>query len=156
MEKEKYLFKVKKSRKIYLWVYLLILIIVGSLIYFYSIGYNIDNFVLIPSMIFIFLIIVITEFNHMGEWWAVTKTQLVKGKGIFNRNVGSIDFLKISDLEIDQPFYKILLNYGTINVRVFSKYMPIKNINSPGKFLGKLQKLVSDRVEPKETNHSKK
>ncbi len=65
------------------------------------------------------------------------------------KNVTKIDFLKVSDLEIDQPLLQRLLGYGTVNVRVFSKYPPVKNINKPQKFLEELQKLVRKRVEVK-------
>jgi hypothetical protein len=62
-----------------------------------------------------------------------------------SKNVREIDFSSISDLDLEQPLFKRILNYGNVNVRLFlnETSISIKNINNPGQFIERLQEIIS-------------
>jgi hypothetical protein len=145
MQKRKYLIRVKRSRKTYLLIYLMNLIIISLWGYLYYNGHALNRIALIISAIFIFLTIKFTELHRFKDWWGVTESSLVQSTGIFNKNVREVDFSSISDLDLDQPFFKRILNYGDINVRLFlnETSIKIKNITKPRAFIEELQRIIS-------------
>jgi membrane protein YdbS with pleckstrin-like domain len=145
MQKRKYLLKVRRSRKTYFLLYLMIVLIISLIGYLYYEGYSISSFALIISFLFIFLIIKFTELHRFKDWWAITPTSIIQSTGIFNKNVRDIDFSSISDLDLDQSFFKRILNYGNVNVRLFLNETSIKiiDINKPEEFIEELQRIIS-------------
>jgi len=123
------------------------LIVVGILFYINYNGYEIEKSILIFSGVFILGIIILVEILQAREWWGVTEHSLVHSKSILNKSIREIDFSSISDLDLDKPFYKRILNYGTVNVRLFinETAICIKNINRPEEFIDFLQELISKR-----------
>lgn len=147
MTKRKYLIKVKRSRKTYLVLYLMIIAIFGLLIYIKNKGYEINQIPLIIAIAFAFFVIKFTELHRFKDWWAVTDKSLIQSTGIFNKNVREVDFSSISDLDLDQPFFKRIINYGDVNVRLFlnETSIKIKDINRPMDFIEDLQEIMSIR-----------
>jgi len=145
MQNRKYLLKVRRSRKTYCLLYLMIISIIGLISYFYYKGNSLNSFALIISFLFIILIIKFTELHRFKDWWAITNTSIIQSTGILNKNVRDIDFSSISDLDLDQPFFKRILNYGNVNVRLFLNETSIKiiDINKPGEFIEELQRIIS-------------
>ena len=145
MQKRKYLLKVRRSRKTYLLLYLMVLSILSLIGYLYYKSYSLSSFALIISLVFIFLIIKFTELHRFRDWWAITNSSIIQSTGIFNKNVREIDFSSISDLDLDQSFFKRILNYGNVNVRLFLNETSIKiiSINKPGEFIEELQRIIS-------------
>jgi len=145
MGKRKYILKVRKSRKSFLVLYLMILVIIVFLGYLAFSGNKIEKIALISSTIFIFFFLKYIEIMVWKDWWAITETSLIQSTGILDKNVREIDFSSISDLDLDQPFFKRILNYGNVNVRLFINETSIKiiNINKPSRFIEELQKLIS-------------
>jgi len=146
MKKREYLIKVKKSRKSYFLLYLMVIFILSLIGYLFYKGYSINKLALIISFVFAFLILKFTEIDRFKDWWAITESSLVQSKGIFNKNVREIDFSSISDLDLDQTFFKRILNYGNINVRLFLNETSIKivDITRPKEFIEEFQKIVSN------------
>jgi membrane protein YdbS with pleckstrin-like domain len=146
MKKRDYLIKVKKSRKSYFLLYLMVIFILSLIGYLFYKGYSINKFALIISFVFAFLILKFTEIDRFKDWWAITESSLIQSKGIFNKNVREIDFSSISDLDLDQTFFKRILNYGNINVRLFLNETSIKivDITRPKEFIEEFQKIVSN------------
>lgn len=147
MGKKEYVLKVKKSRKSHLVYYLMILAIILILSYLSLNGYQMGGFVFIISGLFVFGILAFIEVNHAREWWAITNSSLIHSFSILNKNVREVDFSSISDLDLDQPLLKRMLNYGDVNVRLFlnETSICIKNINSPKLFIETLQGLMAER-----------
>jgi membrane protein YdbS with pleckstrin-like domain len=145
MQKRKYLLKVRRSRKTYFLLYLMIISIISLISYFYYNGYSLSPFALIVSSLFILLVIKFTELHRFKEWWAITPSSIIQGTGIFNKNVRDINFSSISDLDLDQSFFKRILNYGNVNVRLFLNETSIKiiDINKPEEFIEELQRIIS-------------
>ncbi len=152
MRKDKYLLKVRRSRKTYFLIYLMIFIVAFSCIYLYYLGYEIGSSVQIISIVFIVIFIKITEIHRLRDWWGVTNSSLVQSKGILNKNVREVDFSSISDLDLNQPFFKRLLNYGDVNVRLFlnETSICIEGISRPNKFIENLNDIISSK---KGVNH---
>jgi uncharacterized membrane protein YdbT with pleckstrin-like domain len=123
----------------------MIISIIGLISYFYYKGNSLNSFALIISFLFIILIIKFTELHRFKDWWAITNTSIIQSTGILNKNVRDIDFSSISDLDLDQPFFKRILNYGNVNVRLFLNETSIKiiDINKPGEFIEELQRIIS-------------
>jgi membrane protein YdbS with pleckstrin-like domain len=156
MKKSKnYLLKVKKSRKSYLFIYFLAIIVLFSLFYLNREGYEITSSVLVASLVFIVGIFFVTEVLHRREWWAITETALIHSISILNKNVREVGFSSISDMDLDKPLYKRFLGYGNVNIRIFlnETTIRVKNINSPEKFIKLLQDLISKNR--RETNVAK-
>ena len=145
MPKREYLIRVRRSRKTYFLIYLMVLFILFYLGYLHYNGNTPSKTALIVSGIFILLSIKIIELHRFKDWWAVTDSSLIQSKGILDKNVREIDFSSISDLDVDQPFFKRILNYGDVNVRLFLNETSIKivNINKPRRFITELQKIMS-------------
>jgi len=152
MQKKKYLIKIKKSRKAYFLTYLMIFIILFALGFLYYNEQTPNQIILIISGIFIFLLIYIAEIKRFREWWAITDSSLIHSIGILNKNVREISFSSISDLDLDQSFFKRILNYGNVNVRLFLNETSIKitDITKPTEFIEELQRIISMK---KEKNH---
>jgi len=145
MQKRKYLLKVRRSRKTYFLLYLMVISIMGLIWYLYHNGNPLNPFALIISFLFIIFIIKFTELHRFKDWWAITNASIIQSTGIFNKNVRDIDFSSISDLDLDQPFFKRILNYGNVNVRLFLNETSIKitDINKPEEFIEELQRIIS-------------
>lgn len=145
MQKEKILLKVYRSRKLYLTYYLLILAILGYVGYSYYNGEPISQNFFIASVVIIILIIKITEVHRIRDWWAITDNSFIESKSILNKNVREIDFHSIADIALDQPFFKRLFGYGTIEIRKFmeEKSIIISNINSPERFINILRDAIN-------------
>jgi uncharacterized membrane protein YdbT with pleckstrin-like domain len=141
MKKREYLFKVFRSRKAYFLIYLMNLIIIFLLIFLFFNGYNIEKFQILISTVFILFSIVFIEIHRIKDWWAITNSSFVQSLSILNKNVREVDFSSISDLDLEQPFLKRILNYGDVNVRLFlnETSIKIKNISKPREFMEKLQ-----------------
>ncbi len=144
-KKSRYLVKVYRSRSSYFFIYMMIITLLSSLGYSYYIGKHPSKIAFMLSGIFTIIAIYSTEIHRVREWWAITETSLVHSVSIFNKNVREVDFSSISDLDLDQPFIKRILNHGTVNVRLFLNETSIKiiNIDEPAKFIEFLQKTMA-------------
>jgi membrane protein YdbS with pleckstrin-like domain len=145
MKKRKYLIKVRKSRKSFFILYLMMFFVLGFLAYLWLNGNGPEKIALISGIIFIILLIKYIEISVWKDWWAITENSLIQSTGILDKNVREIDFSSISDLDLDQAFFKRVLNYGNVNVRLFINETSIKiiNINKPRQFIDELQRLIS-------------
>ena len=87
----------------------------------------------------------VSEYLRLRDWWAITNNSLVQSTGLFNKNVREIDFSSISDLDLEQSFFKRFLNYGNVNVRLFLNETSIKiiDITKPNDFIENLQRIIS-------------
>jgi uncharacterized membrane protein YdbT with pleckstrin-like domain len=150
-EKRKYVLKVRRSRKAYLPLYLMVISLLILIGYLYYSGNPLDPIGLIVSGVFVLLTIKFTEVHRITDWWAITDNSLVQSLGLLNRNVREVGFSSISDFDLDQPFFKRILDYGNVNVRLFINETSIKinDINRPAEFIEELQKRISLNQEQK-------
>ena len=141
---KKYFMKVSNSRKLYLPIYFMILILIAVVIFIKYNDLNLSTPVLILVGLFIFSAIKFTELHRWRNSYEINKDSFVHNKGILNRKTRSMEFLAISDTELRQNFWQRLLNYGNVSVRLYSGESdnPAKNINNPKKFANCLQKMI--------------
>lgn len=152
MAKKKFLLKVRRSRKKYLFLYIMAISIIALLIYFAAIKeYKLNKMTWIISILFVYFTIKLPEYHRLKDWWGVTDSSLVQSLGIFNKNVREVNFSSISDLDLEQAFLKRFLNYGNVNVRLFlnDTSISIKDINNPSAFIDELQKIISKQRKHK-------
>ena len=147
MQKRNFLLKVRRSRKSYFFIYLMILAIVGVLIYLNQIELTIPPLALIISIVSIVLLIKFIEIHRIRDWWAITDSELVQSLGLLNKNIREVGFSSISDMDIHQPFFKRLLNYGDVNIRLFlnETSIKIKDINNPEQFVESFRVIISQK-----------
>ncbi|MBU1246170.1 MAG: PH domain-containing protein [Nanoarchaeota archaeon] len=145
MQKKNFLLKVRRTRRSYFLVYFMILIIIGVLIYFNINGLAIPTFTLVISIGFIILLVKFTEIHRMRHWWAITDSTLIQSVGLLNKNMREVSFSSISDVGINKPLFKRLLNYGDVTVRIFlnETSIKIKNISNPERFVENFQSIIS-------------
>lgn len=153
MTKKNYLLKVRRSRKKYLFLYFLAIIVLFLIIYVtFFLNYKLSKFAWIASIAYIYFTAKFIEYERIKDWWGVTETSLVQSLGLFNKNVRQVDFSSISDLDLNQPLFKRILNYGNVNVRLFlnETSISIKDINNPDKFIEELQKIITKNRKKKD------
>ena len=139
------LIKVRKSRKSYSLVYLMVIVIIGTLVYLNNKGLTIPTIALIISGGFSLLLIKFTEVHRIKDWWAITDSALIQSLGLINKNIREVRFSSISDMDIHKPFFKRFLNYGDVNIRLFLNDTSInmKDISRPEKFVEAFQSIIS-------------
>ena len=141
---KKYFMKVSNSRKIYLPIYFMILVLIAVVIFIKYNDLSLSTPVLVLVVLFILFSIKFTELHRWSNSYEITKDAFIHNKGILNRKTRSMDFLAISDVERKQNIWQRLLNYGDVSVRLYSGESdnPAKNINNPKKFADCLQKMI--------------
>lgn len=144
MKKEKLIMKVYRSRKSYFLYYLLILLTLFVVSYLYYKGYEFTPLKLILIGAFVLILIKFIEIHRIRDWWGITEDSFIESKSILNKNVREIEFNSISDIDLDQPLYKRLLGYGTINLRKIlnEASITIKDINNPEEFIEVIQEAI--------------
>lgn len=152
MAKRKYLMKVRKSRRSFLGIYLMVLIVIFFMGYINYIGIKPSTTAWVVSIAFIYFSVKYIEYTRIKDWWAITERSIVQSQGLFNKNIREIDFSSISDLDLEQAFFKRILNYGNVNVRLFLNETSIKiiNITRPERFIEKLQSLINENRRKKD------
>ena len=103
--------------------------------------------IVVASVIFIAIVIKVVEVNIIRDWWAITDSTFIESKSILDKNVREIDFNAIADIDLDQPLFKRILGYGTVNIRKFlnEKTIIVEDINEPDKFINILQEAIQKR-----------
>jgi len=135
-EEKKTFMKVSNSRKLYLPIYFMILILIAVVIFIKYNGLPLTNLVLILAGLFIFFSVKFTELHRFSNSYEIDKNSYIHIRGIFNRRSRSMDFLAISSIEVKQNLWQRLLDYGDVRVRLYSGESEsiVKDINNPAEF----------------------
>lgn len=139
--------KVQNSRKVYFPIYLMIIILLGTVLLMKTSGKGIDNALLRIVIAFSAAGIIFTELHRGIYSYEINNHSLVCRRGFFIRRTKTIDLLAISDADSKQNPWQRLLDYGNVNVRLFSKDSTtlIKNINNPEQFVHFLEIKMAER-----------
>jgi len=142
-KREDYLFT-RISRKTYIPIYLIVLLIIGSIIFFWYNGFEINKYAIIGALAAVLICIKSTEIHRLNHKYEITSNSLVHTRGIFGRVSRRLDFFAISDFDVSQTLWQRILNYGNVNVRLFSKDSTscVKNIDRPFEFM----KFLEDQI----------
>jgi len=137
----KSLLKVRTSRKSYLFVYLLILILIGVILYIKYNGRYLNSKVFIGVIVLIIIGIKSTEFHRLYTYYEITSHYAIISKGIFTRDIKRIFIPTISDIVLKQNVWQRILNYGNVKIHRYTAgaIIDVKNINNPKNFIEVLE-----------------
>ena len=136
IEKEKSFMKLRGSRKAYLGIYVMILVLIGVLIYLKKNGLYINNYVFWGIIGFVVLGVKGTEIHRFRVYYEISTHYLIQSNGIFSKHLSQIHMPTISDIIIKQNLWQRILNYGDIDIHRFTvgPLLTIKRINNPSGF----------------------
>ena len=139
--------KVRNSRKLYIPIYLMIIILFLTISYIKTSGKEVDDLAFKTVLIFSIGLLIFTEIHRLINSYEINAHSLVASKGILNRTIKKVDLLSISDVDSKQNIWQRILNFGNVEARLFSKdsTTSIKNINDPIKFADFLEKMMGER-----------
>ncbi len=146
-KEESEVLKVRSSRKMYILVYLMILILLSTVAVIKFTGRELNTFALRIVLIFSVLCILVTESHRFQNLYEINDTSLIHIKGILFQSTKRTDLLAVSDAEIKQNPWQRMLNYGTVEVAVFSKesMTAMHDINRPLEVVTFLEQKIADK-----------
>lgn len=124
----------RNSRKVYVPVYLMILILLSAVAFIKIKGFNLSLLAIISVSIFTILGFKVTEVHRLGNKYEINPLSLIHTQGYFSTHSKRVDLDSISHMEVMQTAWQRLLNYGDVEVMMFAeKATTLKNINHPHK-----------------------
>jgi len=147
MSENKGVMKVRTSRKAYLFVYMMILILIVTVITIKTSGRELNKLAFEAVLVFSVGLITFIEIYRFATFYKITSSSLVRSQGIFSRKTRKIDLTSISDVDSKQTAWQRTLNYGDVHARLFSAEttLAVKNINDPEKFSDFLEKKMNEK-----------
>ncbi len=138
--------RIHNSRKVYVFIYLMMILVAGLIIYIKVMELPLNKFALMGAVLFIVLGILITEICRKRIGYEITPLYLVHLKGIVSRKSKKILLESIVDIDLNQNLWQRLLGYGNIEVHAASgaNIIKLKNINKPEKFVDLLEAQVNE------------
>lgn len=146
MSKEEKL-STRNSRKVYLPIYVMVLIILSVIIFIKYSEKELNPFALQAAIIFSLSMLGLTEIHRFNNLYEIDANALVHTRGILIKITRRTDLLAVSDADISQNPWQMMLGYGNVSARVFSKdsTMNIENISHPQKFVEFLEMKVNEK-----------
>lgn len=140
-EEEEEMMKARISRKIYFPIYLMIAILILTLAYIQFSGKEINSLAFKAVLIFTMGAVLLTEGHRYQNLYAIDGQSIIHVRGLLFKKTKRTDLTSVSDVELIQNPWQLLLNYGTVEVSVFSKdnSTNVRNINHPLEFMTFLQ-----------------
>ncbi|MEX0920396.1 MAG: PH domain-containing protein [Candidatus Pacearchaeota archaeon] len=143
---EEEIIKIRNSRKVYLPVYVMILILLGFIVYIKINDLPLNRTALIGVIVFVILGIKFAEVHRLFHSYELTPGYVVHTFGYVSRDMTRIFIPTISDLILKQNGWQRLLNYGNIEVHRYSdgSAIDLRNIPNPSKLLKILENRLSE------------
>lgn len=135
---------IRSSRKGYIPYYFMILVLLGVLAFIKLNNLPLNKNAFIASIVFMVLIIKLTEVHRYTHHYDITPTSLEKVEGFIFRKVKRMNYGSISQLHLTQSPWDKFLNIGTVEISQFSDTIrtEIKNINKPREFLDAISEMM--------------
>ena len=146
-EEDNSIMKARTSRKLYIPVYLMIIVLVLVIIYLKVFGLSINKLAFIGAIAFAIISFLFIEIHRLRDLYEINPNSLVHSNGILNKKVKSVDFFAISDSDVSQNLLQRMFNFGNVNVRLFSQdsTTSVKNINNPLEFARFLEESIGKK-----------
>lgn len=143
--RKKDIMKCRASRKMYLPIYFLVLVLVAAVAYIKYKGLPLNNIALILVGLFTLVSVKSVELHRFNNSYEINDHSLVHTRGILSKKSRSMDFFAVSDIEVRQTPWQRALRFGDVSVRLYSgeSDSPVKNINNPARFADFLRKKIS-------------
>jgi len=134
----------RKTRKVYFWFYMVVLIMIGFYVYVWFSGDIIEKSIVIAALVFILLGINYTEADRVYNLYGFNSQCLFHKSGLFKKKVKKVFLGRISDIVLSDGIINRLFNYGDVSVHHFggSGVVEVKKINNPKKFINDLQREI--------------
>ena len=147
MTEEKSVMRLRTSRKTYFFIYLMIFILMSTVIFIKISGKELNKLVFEGVLAFSAILIILTEIHRFKNLYEINSHSLIHSKGIFVRKTKRVDLLSVSDADAKRNPWQRMLNYGDVNVNLYSggSSVPVKNINNPEKFVDFLEEKMSEK-----------
>lgn len=138
---ERILFRTRKSLIIYL------LPVVMTIFAFYAGNFMHKNAILVkvewvPWLIALLLWATVS-LNYFFSEFAVTNKRVMMREGFFYRHSNEMRLTAISQVNVDQSFIGLLLNFGTVSINAFGAFDYYPTIDRPFQF----QKAVNEQLD---------
>ena len=143
---EKSMIKARTSRKAYLPYYTMGFILIAVIAYIKSTGRPLNNIAVIATIIFILLIIKVTEVHRLSKYYEVMLAYVAFSKGFFKKDRIQIHMPTISDIVLKQTPWQRILNFGNVEIYRYTTGTPnilVKNINNPHAFIEAIESQLS-------------
>ncbi len=146
MEEEE-VYRTRNSRKLYIPIYVMIFILFGTIAFIQFSGRELNILALQATIIFSFLVLLITELHRFNNLYEIHSNALVHVKGLLKKVIRRTDLLAVSDADQSQNLWQMMLRYGNVSVRVFSQdsTMYVRNIDNPSAFIEFLEDKMSKK-----------
>jgi len=135
--------KIRYSRKLYLPLYIMILVLIGFMIYIKYSGRGINEMAFKVVLAFIIIIILATEIHRFGEVYHLTENAVILNSGYFGILSKRMEFEAISDMQVLQSAWQRVWNFGDLQMFKFAPGPTLKNINRPNAFAEELEKIMA-------------
>ena len=138
-------FRTRNSRKVYIPIYLMIIILLGLITYIKITNKPDNPNAVYSAVLFSFLLILGTEIHRLGNLYEITATALIHKKGYFTTIAKRIEFGAISDIDIRQNIWQKIFGFGNVLIYKFSEESSLKNIDNPSLFVEYLDRNMEGR-----------
>jgi len=136
----------RKTRKIHLWFYVAVLILVAYYVWVRIQGDGLKLPILIAGIVFIVLGFKIVETSRLYNLYGFNSQYVFHRRGIFKRRLKKVFLGRISDLVLDKSLINRIFNYGNVFIHHFggSGVIEVKKINKPHQFIEDLQEKIKE------------
>tara|TARA_B100000315_G_scaffold215467_1_gene214782 strand:- start:2137 stop:2799 length:663 start_codon:yes stop_codon:yes gene_type:complete len=137
--------KVSNSRKLYIPIYTMIIVLVSVVFFLKYFGEEINNLAFNLAVVFSIVALIGTEANRFMNTYEINPQSLVHRRGIFVQTTKTVDLTAVSDADSKQNLFQKLFNYGNVSVHLFSRdgAIPINHINNPKRFVNFLEEKMN-------------
>src|SRR3989344_1311360 len=141
---------IRNSRKIYIPVYVMIIVLLTSVVIIKFQNREISSFALKSVAIFSATGVIWTEMHRLRNKYEITDNAVVHINGLFFRTIKKTDIHALSDAQLKQNPLQLILGIGDVIANAFSETTFLKNINNPHKVIefleGKMTKKTAQQT----------
>jgi len=141
--------KIRNTRKIYIPIYLMIIILLFSISYIKFSGKEVNDLAFKASLLFSAATLIFTEIHRYFNFYEINQNSLIYSTGFIKNTTRRIDLLSISDADAIQTIWQKMLNYGDVHVRLFAKDTSVymDGVNDPLQVVDFLIGLIDEKRE---------
>jgi membrane protein YdbS with pleckstrin-like domain len=138
---------VRSSRKGYIVYYVMIVLLLFLMVYIKVSGFDLNYRVSVAALIFMALLIKLTEVDRFAHHYEIGEFCLEKVEGIFFKKYKRMNYGSISQIHFTQNPWEKLLGIGSVEIAQFSETIrtEIKNINKPNDFVHAITKRIHNK-----------
>lgn len=138
---EEEIYRTRSSRKLYIPIYSMIFILFATVVFIQFSGRELSILAVQATIVFSLFLLMTTELHRINNLYEIHQNALIHVKGILKKITRRTDLLAVSDADISQNLWQMMLGYGNVSVRIFSQdsTMRVRNISKPSMFVDFLE-----------------